>query len=234
MTKQESVLYILLKKNLIDMEDKINNLNKPFCIIGAGGFGREILCLLNDIYAHFGKNIYGQVVFVVNEEYLNENEIMDVPVFGYEGFDFSSYQVLISPGDPKLRNKIATLLPNNTNFGTVIHPQAIVSKWVTLGEGSIVCAGSIITCNIALGKHTQINLQTTIGHDTQIGDFFTSAPGAKISGNCKIGDHVYVGTNASIKEKISITNDVIIGMGASVTRNIITSGTYIGTPAKLI
>jgi sugar O-acyltransferase (sialic acid O-acetyltransferase NeuD family) len=210
-----------------------NTLSKPFCIIGAGGFGREILCLLHDLFSHHGKDIRGQVVFALHKEYIKEHEIMGVPVYPLETFDFSGYQVLISTGDPKTRAKIAAELPTGVHFGTIIHPQAIVSSWVNIGQGSIICAGCILTCNITLGEHTHLNLQTTIGHDTQIADFFTSAPGAKISGNCKIGNYVYVGTNASIKEKIIITDDVTIGMGAALTRNAEHPGTYVGTPAKL-
>ena len=70
------------------MKNKINELSKPFCIIGTGGFEREIICLLHDLFDHKGKVISGQVVFVLNKEYLFENEIMDVPVYALEDFDF--------------------------------------------------------------------------------------------------------------------------------------------------
>ncbi len=79
-----------------------------------------------------------------------------------------------------------------------------------------------------------LNLQTTIGHDCEIGNYFTTAPGAKISGNCKIYDLVYVGTNASIKEKLTIHSLTTIGSNATVVKNIEESGTYVGVPVKKI
>ena len=88
-----------------------------------------------------------------------------------------------------------------------------------------------LTTNIKLGKHSHLNLQTTIGHDCNIGDFFTTAPGAKISGNCKIGDRVYIGTNSSTREKITICNDVTLGLNSGVIKNISDPGIYVGTPA---
>ncbi len=103
-----------------------------------------------------------------------------------------------------------------------------------IGEGSIICPGCILTTNINLGKHAQLNLQTTIGHDSVVGEYFTTAPGAKISGGCRVGDRVYVGTNASLKEKVSICSDVVIGLNAGVVKNIDVSGIYVGTPAKKI
>jgi UDP-3-O-[3-hydroxymyristoyl] glucosamine N-acyltransferase len=77
-------------------------------------------------------------------------------------------------------------------------------------------------------------LSTTIGHDTVIGDFCTTAPGAKISGNCKIGNRFYIGTNGSVREKINICDDVTVGLNAGVVKDITECGTYAGIPAKKI
>ena len=89
-----------------------------------------------------------------------------------------------------------------------------------------------MTTNITIGKHAHLNLQTTIGHDCRIGDYFTTAPGVKVSGNCKIYDCVYVGTNASIKEKLSIHSLTTIGMNGAVVKHIEEPGTYVGVPVK--
>jgi sugar O-acyltransferase (sialic acid O-acetyltransferase NeuD family) len=126
-------------------------------------------------------------------------------------------------------------LPKETQYFSFIHPSAYVLGYdVIIGKGSIVCAGCILTTNIIIGNHAHLNLQTTIGHDCEIGDYFTTAPGAKISGNCKIYDCVYIGTNASIKQKISIRSLTTIGLNAGVVKDIKEPGTYIGTPAKLV
>ena len=65
-----------------------------------------------------------------------------------------------------------------------------------------------------------------------IGDFFTTAPDAKIMGNNTIGNRVYFGTNASSKQKIRVVDDVIVGLNAGVVTNLLESGTYVGTPAR--
>jgi acetyltransferase-like isoleucine patch superfamily enzyme len=59
-------------------------------------------------------------------------------------------------------------------------------------------------------------------------------PGAIVSGNVRISDCVYMGNNSSIKEKIVVNSDVIIGSNATVVKNIITSGVYVGVPAKFL
>lgn len=189
-------------------------------IIGAGGFAREVK-------AHMGDKT---IKCFVDDQYYSLNDDTILPI---SKFDPNEYEVIVAIGDPKTRYNIVKRLPKETKYFTFIHPTAIIlGDDVYIGDGSIICAGVIITTNISIGKHSQLNLQTTIGHDCRIGDYFTTAPGAKISGNCTIGDFVYFGTNSSVKEKINICNNVTIGLGAGVTKNIIDSGVYIGCPAN--
>jgi sugar O-acyltransferase (sialic acid O-acetyltransferase NeuD family) len=192
-------------------------------IIGAGGFGREVFWSLNPVERN-------NTVFFVNDEYWDNSDPNISPISLFES---DKYEIIVAIGDSFARRNIIESLPKNTKFFTHIHPSVqILGDDIEIGEGSIICAGSILTTNIKIGKHSHLNLQTTVGHDTIIGDFFTTAPGAKISGNCTIGDRVYVGTNASIREKITICDDVTIGLNSGVVSNIYEQGVYGGTPCK--
>jgi sugar O-acyltransferase (sialic acid O-acetyltransferase NeuD family) len=194
-------------------------------IIGAGGFGREIywsLDLMERVNCKF---------FVDDEYYQQGNE----DILPISEFDPEEYEVIVAVADPKFRKSIVESLPIETKYFTHIHPSVqIHAPDVEIGEGSIICAGTIITTNVKIGKHAHLNLLTTIGHDCEIGDYFTTAPGAKVSGNCKIYDCVYVGTNASIKQKLSIESFTTIGSGAAVVKDIEEPGVYAGVPAKKI
>jgi sugar O-acyltransferase (sialic acid O-acetyltransferase NeuD family) len=182
-------------------------------IIGAGGFGREVYWSLSLIERVNTK-------FFVDDKYWDDTNDLILP---------------ISKFNPRDRFDMVERLPKETKYFTHIHPSVqILGDDVEINEGSIICAGTIITTNVKIGKHAHLNLQTTIGHDCEIGDYFTTAPGAKISGNCKIYDCVYVGTNASIKEKISIHSLTTIGSNATVVKNIEEPGIYVGVPSKKI
>lgn len=191
-------------------------------LIGAGGFAREIK-------AHIGDPT---IKCFVDDLFWKEN---DKYIFPLSKFDPNEYEVIVAIGDPKDRYNMIQRLPKETQYFSFIHPSAqILGHDIKIGKGSIVCAGCILTTNIIIGDHAHLNLQTTIGHDCEIGNYFTTAPGAKISGNCKIYDCVYIGTNASIKQKISIHSFTTVGLNAGVVKSIEDSGTYIGTPAKRI
>ena len=194
-------------------------------IIGAGGFGREV---------YWGFSLMERIitVFFVDDKYWDGSNELILPL---SKFDPTEYSIVVAIGDPKDRFDIVQRLPKETKYFTHIHDSCqILGDDVIIGEGSIICAGTVITTNVKLGKHAHLNLQTTIGHDCEIGDYFTTAPGAKISGNCKIYDLVYVGTNASIKEKLTIHSLTTIGSNATVVKNIEESGTYVGVPVKKI
>lgn len=194
-------------------------------IIGNGGFGREVFHSFSD------QDKENSIFFVSDEYYLN-SMINTLPL---SEFNYEKYEVVVAVGDPKLRENIVKYLPKKTKFFTHIHESVkLLDKNIEIGDGSIICAGTILTTNIRIGKHCHLNLQSTIGHDTIIGDFFTTAPGVKVSGNCTIGNRVYVGTNASIREKINICDDVTIGLNSGVVKDINESGIYAGLPSKKI
>ena len=205
---------------------------KKICVVGTGGFGRETMCCLIDSLASQNIKATDVACFMVADKDFDEKIVMGFPVIPQSQFKPDEYEVLVGIGDSKTRKKVVESLPKETKFTTVIHPNVVISDWVEIGEGGIITAGTIITCNIKIGKHAQLNLHSTIGHDCVIGDFFTSGPGTNISGICTFGNNVYFGTNASVKQGVTICDDVVIGMGSVVTKNITEPGIYVGSPAK--
>jgi sugar O-acyltransferase (sialic acid O-acetyltransferase NeuD family) len=187
-------------------------------LFGYGGHAREVASQINNA-----------VDFFVDDEYSNEYA---KPI---STFNPEIYMMMVAVSDPKHREEIVKKLPKETRYFKFIHPTAqIFAKDVEIGEGSFIGANSILTTNIKIGKHAILNRGNQIGHDSKIGDYFSAMPGAIVSGNVIIGDNTYLGTNSSIKEKIQVTSDVKIGANACVVKNIITSGVYIGVPAKFL
>lgn len=213
----------------------MNQDEQNYAIIGAGGFGKEVLCLIMDYKKLSREAVAESVVFVVDDQYFKENHILGVSVVKRSLFDPTGLNCLIAIGSPFDRQQLVNSFSKDSiNWSSVIHPTTVMSPWVNIGEGAIVTANVILTANISIGKHPHINLATTIGHDCEIGDFFTSAPGVNISGSCRIGDRVYFGSNSCCREKLTICSDVIIGMGAVVLKDITEPGTYVGSPARRI
>jgi sugar O-acyltransferase (sialic acid O-acetyltransferase NeuD family) len=186
-------------------------------LIGNGGHAREVMAQMGVKLQCF-----------VDDEYVDNNSL---PI---SKLDPNEHVAMIAIANSKMRQEIIQRLPKGLQFFTFVHPTALILDYVEIGEGSFIGAYSIITTNVKCGKHTILNRGNHIGHDSRIGDYFSAMPGSIVSGNVIIGERTYIGTNSSIKEKIHICSDVTIGSNAAVVKNIVTSGVYVGTPAKFI
>lgn len=186
-------------------------------LIGYGGHAQEVM-------AQMGENI----PCFVDDQYVTKD------TFSLSSFDPTEYEVLVAVGSSKDRYDIVQKLPKTTKYFTFIHSTALIMGGVEIGEGSFIGAYSILTTNIKIGKHALLNRGNQIGHDCEIGDYFSAMPGAIISGNVRIYDCVYMGTNSTIKEKLSIHSLSTIGSNAVVVKHIGEPGIYVGVPAKII
>lgn len=207
-------------------------IKKKICIAGAGGSGREVLfCLAETLPGKYDR-IEDHACFMVDDVYYVSSRVHGVEVIRKSDFNPALYDVVVAIGDPYDRKRFVESLPPETTWATLIHPSAVISEKVEIGEGSIITAGCILTCDIKIGRHAHLNLQTTITHDCIIGDYFTAGPAVHISGSCIIGNHVNIGTGALLRNGIHIADDVTIGMGAVVVKSITQAGTYVGNPAR--
>jgi len=79
-----------------------------------------------------------------------------------------------------------------------------------------------------------LNLNTTVGHDTTIGDYCTTNPGVHISGQIEIGENNEFGTGCIVRDRLVIGSNKTFGAQAAVVKNILDKSpdTYIGIPAK--
>lgn len=200
---------------------------KRIGIVGAGGFAREILWLLEDLGLDERVD-----AFYESDSSWHARDLVGVPVQPLSEFRADRSEAVIAVGNPAVREALVSELPTHTSFPVLVHPSVARSRRVELGEGTLICAGGILTCDILVGRHVHLNLMTTVGHDCRLADFTTTAPAVNISGNCIIGHGAYIGTNACLREGLTIAAGAVIGMGAVVLRDLDGPGVYVGNPAR--
>lgn len=208
---------------------------KDIYIIGSGGFGREVAWLIERI--NMTNPIWNIVGFIDDNEKTWNTVVGGYPVVGNCDYlkDKNEVYVVCSVGAAKVRKHIIDKLSGYPiRFATLIDPSVVMSSRVEIGEGSIICAGTIITVDIKIGKHVIINLDCTIGHDDIINDFVTLYPSVNVSGNVMVGEGSELGTGTQVIQGKNIAPNTIIGAGAVVVKDCTESGTYVGSPAKKI
>lgn len=204
-------------------------------IVGYGGFAREVLTLINAINSNTPQY---EIVGFVGED--KSQSVHGYPVIGNDdevNLTQEPLSIVIAVGEPRLKAKIRGKYNNPLiSFPTLVHPSVIFGdkESIKIGQGSIVCAGCILTTDINIKDFVTLNLQCTVGHDTVIGNYSSFMPSVNISGEVDIKEGVYVGTGAKIINQVEIGEQTIVGAGAVVAKTLPANCTAVGVPAKPI
>ena len=207
--------------------------NKKIIIIGSGGLSRSIV----DTILEMKLEIKG----VIDLEYSGKEEVVyGSRVIGnldfLDSITIDKYSLVMAIGNPAIRKKYYTnLVKRGFSFTTIIHPKTIISNNnVTIKNGCVICAGSMIMSDVMVGENSLICTGAIVEHETQIGSHCTISPGVKIAGRVKIYDGVQIGIGASVIDKLIIGSDVIIGAGSVVLTQVQKNLIVAGVPAKII
>lgn len=212
-------------------------LMKNIAIFGAGGFGKEVACLINKIneinptwnqigffddevpegtiVSHYGKVLGG---------------ITEVNVFPDE------LAICIAIGNPASLRCVRERITNEkVYFPNIIAPSFEMAdpKSFKLGEGNFIGNGCGVSCDVTIGNFNILNADIIMGHDVVIGDYNVLMPDIRISGEVKIGEENLLGVGSIILQQIKIGNNVHLGAGAVLMTKPKNGCTYIGNPAKL-
>jgi UDP-perosamine 4-acetyltransferase len=199
-------------------------------IIGAGGFGREVLQLID-------RNLYEPVGFI--DTNTPQFSHLSLPVLGDDSLipdlhkeDIASC-VCVALGNMKKRKKIFDIVTkHNLKLPPIIHSSAVILTEKFIGEGAIIYPNVVVMDNCKIGRGVLLNSGVTLGHDVAIGDFSNINPGANMGGYINVGRQVLVGIGSSIREKVDVGDEAIIGAGSVVLKDVAPKTTVYGVPAK--
>lgn len=204
-------------------------------IIGAGGFGREVLDIVDAIAADGGDL---EPIGFVDDGEVDPDVLARLGVEVLGGADVLAdlprgTRYVVGVGSAPVRRLLvgraeeAGLAPI-----TLVHPSATQGRDVEIGTGSIICAGVRMTTNIRIGAHCHVNLNSTIGHDSVLEDFVSINPLVAISGNVRVCEDTMLGTGSAVLQGLIVGPGVAVGGGAVVVKDVEPGQTVVGIPAK--
>lgn len=211
---------------------------RDLIVVGAGGFGREALDVVEAINAAASAPEW-KVLGVVDDGPA-EVQLARLEARGYRHLGGLSEigahpgaAVVIAIGAPAVRARISTALDaGGAEYCTLVHPRAVIGSQVRLASGAVVCSGAQISTNVEIGVHGHINPGAIIGHDSVLAGCVSVNPGAIISGDVSIGTRTLVGAGAVILQGLTVGADVTVGASACVTRDIAFDVVVKGVPAR--
>lgn len=159
----------------------------------------------------------------------NINELLGYPVFhGRE--DISP--LIISIGDNKIRQMIAHKL--NVEFGTAIHPSAMISPYAIVREGSVIMQGAVVQSCACIGKHCIVNTGVSVDHECVIGDYVHISPHSTLCGNVHVGEGCWIGAGTTVLPGVKVGKWSVIGAGSVVAKDIPDGVLAVGNRCKTI
>lgn len=202
-------------------------------IVGAGGFGREVLQYVIDT---FGRDERSTVKGFLDDAPPDLSGFdLDYPVLG----DTATYRpepgdrFVIAIGEPSVRARVAESLDaRGARFLTVVHPLAYVSAAATIGDGCIVAPFATVGAHARLGDHSVLTFYASIGHDATVGRFCALSPHSVTNGGSSIGDRAFLGAHAVVNPLQSVGDDAKVAAGAVVYRSVPADSIAAGNPAK--
>lgn len=143
--------------------------------------------------------------------------------------------VIVGIGDNQTRmEKQTLLLASGAPLVTLVHPAAVVSNFVQIGLGSVICAGAVVSVDAIVGDAVVVNTGATVNHDCQLEDGVHIAPGAHLSGDVVVGPGSWIGVGACVRQGVHVGSGVIVGAGAVVVSDIPDRVKIVGNPARIM
>lgn len=207
---------------------------RPLILVAASGLGREVLATLR---THGPFHVIG---FLDDAPELRGTDVDGVRVFGgvEEVVEHPAAALLVCAGRGAVREaivgRLATLGVHRERYASVVHPSVEVPGGSTIGSGSVVLAGTVLTTAVALGDHVVAMPNVTLTHDDVVEDFVTLAAGASLGGGVRIGRGAFIGMNAGVHQGVTVGAGATLGMGAALLVDLPAGQTWAGVPARPI
>lgn len=205
---------------------------KKIYVVGAGGFGRELIWWIKDI--NKVKPTWEIMGFLDDDPQALDNYDCDYYVVGsirdWRPKDDEEFALAL--GTPMLKREIVEIMKSKgAKFATIIHPTALLSEFAHYGEGFIMFPYSKLSANSIVGDFVTL-LSTAIGHDTVIGDYSVISGNCNVIRNVNIGNDVFLAAGVSIAQNVRIGDGAYLGLGSVILKDVKPGDIMFGNPAR--
>jgi sugar O-acyltransferase (sialic acid O-acetyltransferase NeuD family) len=209
---------------------------QPVVVYGAGGYGRETVQLIEDINAHRAR--WDLVGFIDDDPSMHGREINGLPVLGgleWLNTEGANVRIALGVGSPTDKRRIVARVGSDSQrFITIVHPSVRLCRWLEIGPGTSIAAGTMLTVNIQIGAFVSVNRVCNVSYDCRLGDFATVAPATNLSGGVQLGAGCEIGSGVTTIEGVRVGEWTIVGAGAVIANDLPSNCTAVGVPARPI
>ena len=209
---------------------------RDLVICGAGGFADEVTCLVNRINAITPQwNFLGYIDKDMNTKGEKRRYGTILGDISFVNNSKVPLSVAVAIGNPARVKKVISEIHNEfVEFPNVIDPDVLFldKDSIRIGQGNIICANCVVSCNVNIGDFNILNIGAGVGHDAIVGNYNVIMPNVNISGGVIIGESNLLGVKSTVIQYLKIGKGVTLGANSVLMRNAKDDLLYIGNPAK--
>lgn len=208
---------------------RVGFVSAPLVLVAASGLAREV--------AEAARRAGRDVIGCVDDDFgLHGTEVAPglVVLGGVDVIDgHPDAELVLCAGRGTARGVLAGRLTvsGHGRWATVVDPSAVVPPSCSVGEGSVLLAGVVLTADVAVGSHVVCMPHVTLTHDDVLEDHVTLAAGVALGGGVTVEDGAYLGMRSSVREALRIGARAVLGMGAVLLEDLPAGETWAGVPA---
>lgn len=207
---------------------------KDIALFGAGGFGREVACLINMI--NKVEPTWNLIGFFDDGKPIGEDVTYGKVLGGIEELNQwkSELAVAIPVATPETLKSIIDKISNPlVYFPNLIAPDVVFldENHTKMGNGNLITSRCLFSTNVSLGDFNLFNCAVLVGHDTSLGNCNVIMSSVNISGGIEIGDYNFFGVQSVLLQYIKVGNNTRVGANSVVIRNTKDGNLYVGNPA---
>lgn len=203
-------------------------MKKEYIIVGAGGFGREVYQWAKDSFKDYeckgfiDDNKDALAGFKINQKIISK--ITDYSVSANDNF-------LLAIGNVEAKKKVVSYLKNKgAKFLSLVHPTAMVFPNALIGEGVVLCPFTIVSDSVELGDFTMLNIYSSCGHDSKVGNWSILSPYATLNGFAVLEEDVFIGTHSTVISKVTVKKSTKVAANSFVRKNTKENSIIVGVP----
>lgn len=209
---------------------------KKIAIFGAGGFGKEVACLIKRINEQ--QPTWELIGFFDDGKEKGEQiSHFGICLGGIQELNEwkEDLAVAVAVGNSPTVQKIVEKINNPmVYYPNLIHPNFALTdpESFKIGKGNIIQGDCAVTVDVTIGDFNVLNGAIVLGHDAKIGSFNTLMPAARISGEVVIGNFCFFGVGSIVLQQIKMGDNIRLAAGSVLMTKPKSGFLYLGVPAK--
>lgn len=203
-------------------------------VIGAGGHSRVVIDTLR-----LSGNVRIAGIIDINKNDGNGESILGARVYGMDAFTALGKDIkhaVLAVGSNSKRREIGKKLEvRGILLESVIHPDARISEYCSIGRGSFIAYGASVGPLAVIGAGCIVNTMANVEHEVTVGSYSQLGPGAVICGRSIVGKNTFMGASSTVIDGIKVADDCVVGAGSVILRDIIEPGSkLVGIPGRVL